>query len=291
MTLYERYDVIASVVDGLFSDESDTLPVAISQSFTVGTTSTNNAHVLNSVKIYIKKVGTPASDLTIEIREWDSTNSKPSSTVLASETVLKTAVGTSYAWVECGEFSNITLQKSTTYCLVVRGGVCTGANDYSWGCKTSDVYSGGAYNSSTDDGASFGALLSTQDQLFQVYGSYWTSNVVTYPQLMAKIGAGANATAKGIDYANEFTEIAEGYVNALTRYDWGENWGTLDSKSKKIVTQAVCCLAAIDVIQYDYTDYSSRFEAREKCAQLAMLADKAIMALSDQNVQTYIQAG
>lgn len=288
MALYERFE--DGDADDPFSDYSETDPVAISQSFTIGTTSTNQALLISAIHLHLKRLGGPASDLTIELREWDSTNNVPSNYILATESVISTDVETSLSWINCGDFGQTTLTANSKYCIVVRGGVNTTIDQYYWRVKASGGYSGGGNSSSTDDGVSFTAEGSA-DHNFRIYGVFWTSNIVSYLSVLSKIGQGASATAKGFEYANKFVEIAEGYVNALTRYDWGTNWNTLNTKARRLVEQAVSCLAAIDIIGYDYTGYGSRFEAREKIMELRNLANIALEALKDENIKAYIQAG
>ena len=54
---------------------------------------------------------------------------------------------------------------------------------------------------------------------------------------------------------------AESFVNVSSRYNWIDNYSTLDPDVKNLVSDAVASLAAIDLINFDMSGYTSRQEA------------------------------
>jgi hypothetical protein len=288
MTLYERYE---GGSDGslLFSDISTTLPVAMYQSFTTGTTSTNNSHLITSIELNLKKAGTPVSDLTIELREWDSSTSKPSSTVLASEVVAKTSVTTSFTWVNCGDFANYTLKPSTKYAIVVRAGINTSGNEYYWQNKNAGGYSGGGCGSSTSDGNSFNTEGDYGDVNFRINGNFWRSVITDYQAVSSKFGSDVNATAISETYLNDFVLHAESILNVRTRHDWTSEFNSLSDSTKYILSEIVSCLAAIKVINFDTSTIGS-LSAQRRIENLFYDAEVLIEAIRDAEVQTFISS-
>lgn len=76
-----------------------------------------------------------------------------------------------------------------------------------------------------------------------------------------KAGANASATSKAEAYTNVYIKMAEGQICLDTRYDWVTNYASVSTIGKEILRDAVSCLAACDVINYDMSGYTSRQEA------------------------------
>lgn len=106
--------------DNSFGDTTNTK--AIAQSFQLTTTNT-----LNSAKVYIKKVGSPA-DATVTIRTDNS--SKPSSTIKATGTLSSSLASTNYGWVNINFTSNPSLTSATTYWLTIDSASANASNYY-----------------------------------------------------------------------------------------------------------------------------------------------------------------
>lgn len=76
-----------------------------------------------------------------------------------------------------------------------------------------------------------------------------------------KAGLYANATSAAEAYTNVYIKEAEGKICLDTRYDWVTNYASVSTIGKEVLREAVSCLAAIDVINYDMSGYTSRQEA------------------------------
>ncbi|NWG09893.1 MAG: hypothetical protein HXX80_06290 [Nitrososphaerales archaeon] len=118
------------------------------QSFVAGTTGS-----LTKVEVYIRKTGSPA-DLTVQIRSNSGNN--PSS-VLASQTVSASTVGSSYGMWESVKFStSIQLTSGIKYWIVLQSNSSNSSNYYNWYySSSSSSYSNGERKVSTTGGVSW----------------------------------------------------------------------------------------------------------------------------------------
>lgn len=87
-------------------------------------------------------------------------------------------------------------------------------------------------------------------------GTLATNTNVTY-----EAGANANAVSITEAYTNVYILKAEGKICLDTRYDWVTNYGSVSDIGKEILREAVSCYAAIAVINYDMSGFTSRHEA------------------------------
>ena len=96
--------------------------------------------------------------------------------------------------------------------------------------------------------------------------------------IIRKAGLNANSTvvASAAALLNWATQ-AEGFIEAETRRDWTANYAGLPNAIKNMLNDAASSLAAIQVISYDMSGYTSRLEAT---TMLDVLRDNAIRALN-----------
>lgn len=80
--------------------------------------------------------------------------------------------------------------------------------------------------------------------------------------VLKKAGANANSTATAEAYTNVFIKEAEGYICAITGYDWKTNYATLSTVGKELLRDIASSLAAIKAINYDMSGFTSRTEAQ-----------------------------
>ena len=285
-SMYERFYTSS---DGgyPFCDEEGSGDIAVSEQILVGATSLNQDHVVTKVEVSLKKTGTPPNDIIVEIREFDTATNAPKTEVMATSTIAKASVGAAFAWVDCGFTEYVTLRASTKYCIILKSaGLTDGGNDYIWDHEnTAGIY--GTYNTSGDYGNTWSANSNANAFWFRITGGFWDNTVIDYNELIRIVGSGANATAKSVTNASIYAGNAEGYVNAITRYDWGTNWATCNAKAKKLVKEAMMCLAAVDIVNYSTLGYQSRFEAQYISNSLQARSDKAIGALMNINISDY----
>jgi hypothetical protein len=162
-TLYESYEA--------GGDNDDKIASANwrSQSFTPST-----AHTITEVSLYLRKNGTPGSDLTVEIYLSDTgvSDNKPTGSALAAGTIAQGDAPLTRDWVVCNLSSTASLSAGVKYCIVLRTAMGDTTSNYyaDYQDSTSATYGGGAQAMSTDSGATW-TVQATRDDYFREYGT------------------------------------------------------------------------------------------------------------------------
>ena len=115
-----------------------------------------------------------------------------------------------------------------------------------------------------------------------------TGIFATTAQVQGKAGAGASATSKAEGFVNDYMFQVESEINSICRYNFSDNYATLNVDVKGLLSQAASNLAAIYVIQYDMSGYTSRVEAEDMINILRDAALRNLAVLRDQKVVTFI---
>lgn len=110
----------------------------------------------------------------------------------------------------------------------------------------------------------------------------------TGTQVGYKAGAGASATPKAEAYTNFYIAQAESYINCFCRYNFSDNYATLNNDVKKILNDVASNLSAIYVISYDMSGYDSRLEAEDLINVLRDSALRSLAILRDKKTQDFI---
>ena len=110
----------------------------------------------------------------------------------------------------------------------------------------------------------------------------------TTAEVQRKAGANANSTANTEEYINDFVAQAESFINVATRYNWSDNYSSLNADVKGILKETASNLAAIYVINYDMSGYSSNIEAEDMITVLRDAALRNISILRDKKSETFI---
>ena len=76
-------------------------------------------------------------------------------------------------------------------------------------------------------------------------------------------GANANATSAAVGYTDVYIDMAEGQISAMCRYDFVTNYALLTAIAKDFLKEAAATLAAIKVIMYDMSGFTTRIEAED----------------------------
>jgi beta-galactosidase/beta-glucuronidase len=90
-----------------------------------------------------------------------------------------------------------------------------------------------------------------------------TGIFATTAEVQRKAGANASATSNVEAYINDFMTQAEATINVMTRYNWSDAYSGLNVDVKGILKEAASNLAAIYVIQFDFSNFNSRSEAED----------------------------
>lgn len=116
-----------------------------------------------------------------------------------------------------------------------------------------------------------------------------TGIFATTAEVQRKAGANASATANSEAYINDFISQAESVINVMTRYNWSDNYASLNDDAKGILKEVASNLAAIYIIQYDMSGYTSRIEAEDMVNILRDAALRGLSILRDKKNQTFLQ--
>ena len=116
-----------------------------------------------------------------------------------------------------------------------------------------------------------------------------TGIFATTAEVQRKAGANASATSNTEAYINDYMTQAESTINAMTRYNWSDAYSGLDADVKGILKDVASCLAAIYVIQYDMSGFTTRTEAEDMINVLRDAALRGMSILRDKKVQTFMQ--
>lgn len=83
----------------------------------------------------------------------------------------------------------------------------------------------------------------------------------TQTDVAKKAGANASTVSVAEAYTNVYIKMAEGKICLDTRFDWVTNYTSVSTIGKEILREAVSSLAAVDVINYNMSGFTSRQEA------------------------------
>lgn len=110
----------------------------------------------------------------------------------------------------------------------------------------------------------------------------------TTAEVERKAGAGASATSVAEAYTNDYVAQAEGLINSICRYNFSDNYGSLNVDVKTILKEVASNLAAIYVISYDMSGYTTRTEAEDMINVLRDGALRGLSILKDKKVQEFV---
>ena len=116
-----------------------------------------------------------------------------------------------------------------------------------------------------------------------------TGIFATTAEVGRKSGSGASATSKAEAYVNQYMMEAESYINSVCRYNFSDAYTSLNDDTKGILKECATCMAAINVIQYDMSGYTSRIEAEDMINILRDAYLRCIQLLRDEKVTDFIR--
>tara|TARA_R100001530_G_scaffold136358_2_gene116688 strand:+ start:1890 stop:2255 length:366 start_codon:yes stop_codon:yes gene_type:complete len=115
-----------------------------------------------------------------------------------------------------------------------------------------------------------------------------TGIFATTAEVQRKAGANASTTSKAEDYVNDYITQAESLINVITRYNWSDDYAGLNADVKGILKEIASNLAAIYVITYDMSGFTSRVEAEDMINVLRDAALRGMSILKDKKPQDFI---
>jgi len=82
---------------------------------------------------------------------------------------------------------------------------------------------------------------------------------------LIKAGENVSSDFTGTEAETNWNNLilqAEAYLNCISRYNWVDNYASLNDDVKHILEDAAACHAACSAIAYDMSGYTSRAEAQ-----------------------------
>ena len=117
-----------------------------------------------------------------------------------------------------------------------------------------------------------------------------TGIFATTAEVERKAGANASATSKAEAYVNDYMTQAESLINAVCRFNFSDAYSGLNTDVKGLLKEVSSNIAAIYVIQYDMSGYTSRVEAEDMVNILRDAALRGLSILRDKKQQNFINA-
>jgi|TARA_R100000501_G_C2630530_1_gene125951 outer membrane protein OmpA-like peptidoglycan-associated protein len=117
-----------------------------------------------------------------------------------------------------------------------------------------------------------------------------TGIFATTAEVGYKAGANASGTSNSEAYINNYMTQVESFINSAVRFNFSDNYSTLNVDTKNILKQIASDLAAIYVIQFDMSGFTTRIEAEDMVNILRDAALRGISILRDKKVQDFINA-
>ena len=105
------------------------------------------------------------------------------------------------------------------------------------------------------------------------------------------IKAGKNVSTSIPDRNGWVTWIsgAEAFINTTTRYNWSDNYSSLNADVKHVLTDVGESIVAMQAINYDMSGYTSRAEAQTMLDFLRDRINEGIKYLQDKLYSDYIK--
>lgn len=261
------------------------------QTFTVGTVGANEDHVVLRTRLHLVKVSGPAGTLKVQIRGTSA--GVPNDTVHAEGTILMENLSTTNRWEEINMTISEKLTAGGVYAVCILSPNATtldGTNKVRWTIEnTSPTYGGGSDYTSSNIGSTWSA--GTKDHAFELIGNAWSPTLCNYNDILGKVGKNVLAaliTGSKTSLTENFALQAQSEVCAITRFNWVDNYSTLDNDLKYLLNEAVSNLAAIYTISHDMSGYTDRVEAETMINVLRDGYLRAISLLRDQKVKVFV---
>ncbi len=116
-----------------------------------------------------------------------------------------------------------------------------------------------------------------------------TGIFATTEEVQRKAGANASAVSNTEAYINDYISQVESEINAVTRFNWSDAYSGLDADVKGLLKQAASNGAAIYVISYDMSGFSSRTEAENMVNILRDGFLRNLSLLRDKKVKDFME--
>jgi len=110
----------------------------------------------------------------------------------------------------------------------------------------------------------------------------------TTAEVERKAGANCSAVSKAEAYANDYVKQAESLINAICRFNFTDEYTELNADVKMILKEVASNLAAIYVISYDMSGFTTRVEGEDMINVLRDGALRGLSLLKDKKTQDFL---
>lgn len=114
-----------------------------------------------------------------------------------------------------------------------------------------------------------------------------TGIFATSDEIIVKAGENVSATGATEARINDLCKQAESYLNLVSRYNWSDNFATLNEDVKGILAEAESNLVAIYLISFDISRYNTRVEAEDMLTILNSRLKECVRLLEDQKTALF----
>lgn len=117
-----------------------------------------------------------------------------------------------------------------------------------------------------------------------------TGIFATTEEVARKAGTAASATSVAEAYVNDYMTQAESHINAVCRFNFSDAYSSLNVDVKGLLKEVASNLAAIYVITWDMSGFTSRIEAEDMINILRDAALRGLSILRDKKQQDFMNA-
>ena len=115
-----------------------------------------------------------------------------------------------------------------------------------------------------------------------------TGIFATTAEIGYKAGSGKSSVSSAEAYTNSYIAQAESFINTACKYNFSDNYVSLNADVKQILKEVASDLAAIYVVAYDTSGYYSLAAAQTLMDVLADRAGAGIRLLQDKSNVDFI---
>lgn len=115
-----------------------------------------------------------------------------------------------------------------------------------------------------------------------------TGIFATTAEVERKAGSGASSVSKAEAYVNDYMTQAESLINTICRFNFSDAYSGLNADVKGLLKEVASNIAAIYVIQYDMSGYTTRIDAEDSINILRDAALRGLGILRDQIAVDFI---
>lgn len=115
-----------------------------------------------------------------------------------------------------------------------------------------------------------------------------TGIFATAAECASKVGAMKDTNGWTEANINQWCAESESFINVSTRFNWSDNYGTLNTDVKKILTEISSDLVAIYGINYNMSTFGAYREAEDMVNILRDAILRGISILRDKKSQDFI---